>query len=232
MTPFQQLALLVIALWLIAVVVRFSRSRLVLVGGLFVIGLYTLGALVGGHASMAEIGLGAPPSWPITLALVVGWLALMLVYSPLADAIATRLVAKPPTLGTFKPLQESKLKLAAGIVIAWILGGFLEELVFRGLVLQSVFALAAPWLPAPAAAGLAILVAAGGAGIIHLYQGRRAVIIITQLSALFGLLFVLSGHSLWAVIACHGLYDTIAFVRFALKKSKYSRPEGDASVAP
>ncbi len=58
---------------------------------------------------------------------------------------------------------------------------------------------------------------------MHLYQGLRAVIIVTQLSVLFGVLFVGSGYNLWAVILCHGLYDTIAFVRFANKKSNYSR---------
>jgi membrane protease YdiL (CAAX protease family) len=78
-------------------------------------------------------------------------------------------------------------------------------------------------LPAAVAAGIAVVVAAAGAGVIHLYQGLRAAVIVTQLSMLFGLLFVLSGHDLWAVILCHGLYDTIAFVRFANKTSKYSR---------
>jgi len=38
----------------------------------------------------------------------------------------------------------------------------------------------------------------------------------------FGVLFVVSGYNLWTVMLCHGLYDTIAFVRFANKKSKYS----------
>jgi hypothetical protein len=45
----------------------------------------------------------------------------------------------------------------------------------------------------------------------------------SQLSVLFGLLFVVSGDNLWAVILCRGLYDTVAFVRFANKSSKYSR---------
>jgi hypothetical protein len=45
---------------------------------------------------------------------------------------------------------------------------------------------------------------------------------------LFGLLFVLSGHDLWAVILCPGLDDTIAFIRFANKTSKYSRFEDAA----
>ena len=37
-----------------------------------------------------------------------------------------------------------------------------------------------------------------------------------------GILFVASGRNLWAVILCHGLYDTIAFIRFANRQSRYS----------
>jgi membrane protease YdiL (CAAX protease family) len=60
---------------------------------------------------------------------------------------------------------------------------------------------------------------------MHFYQGPRAVLIIAQLSVLFGILFVISGYNLWAVMICHGLYDTIAFIRFARKKSRYSHVE-------
>jgi len=61
------------------------------------------------------------------------------------------------------------------------------------------------------------------------YLGPRAMVIVTQLSALFGVLFVVSGHDLWTVILCHGLYDPVAVVRFAGKKSKYSRLDPDAA---
>lgn len=156
------------------------------------------------------------------------WLALMLAYSPLADRIATRWVDKPPTLDAFRALQQSRIKLVIGIVAAWVLGGFLEELIFRGIILQSIEALVSAWLAAPVATGIAVCAAALGAGLIHLYQGLRAAIMVTQLSVLFGLLFVVSGHNLWAVILCHGLYDTIAFVRFANKQSKYSKLDADS----
>ena len=115
-----------------------------------------------------------------------------------------------------------------GILVAWVLGGFLEELIFRGIILQSIEALLSAWLVTRMATGIAVCAAAAGAGLVHLYQGLRAAIIVTQLSVLFGLLFVVSGYNLWAVILCHGLYDTIAFVRFANKKSKYSRLDGDS----
>lgn len=74
---------------------------------------------------------------------------------------------------------------------------------------------------------VAVCTAALGAGVMHAYQGLRAVVIITQLSVLFGVLFVVSGYNLWAVILCHGLDDTIAFVRFAHKQSAYSKLEKD-----
>jgi len=157
-----------------------------------------------------------------TIGFAVAWLALMLAYSPLADRIATRLVGKPPTLDGFRILQQSRSRFLVGIIVAWALGGFLEEIVFRGIVLQWIEKLVSPWLVESMATGVAVCIAAVGAGIVHLYQGLRGAVIITQLSVLFGILFVLSGYNLWAVILCHGLYDTIAFIRFANKKSKYS----------
>ena len=177
---------------------------------------------------MQELGLSTSVSWLSTIGVAVAWLALMLAYSPLADRLATRWVDKPPTLDAFRALQQSRTKLLIGIVVAWVLGGFLEEIIFRGTILQSIRAFVSAWLAAPMATGIAICGAAVGAGLIHLYQGLRAAIIITQLSVLFGLLFVVSGYNLWAVILCHGLYDTVAFVRFANKKSNYSRLDGDS----
>jgi CAAX protease family protein len=176
---------------------------------------------------MRALGLGTSVSWPSTVGLAAAWLALMLAVSPLADRIATRWVAQPPHLDTFRSLQQSRAKLVLGIVVAWILGGFLEELVFRGIVLQAIEGALSVRLVAAVATAIAVCGAALGAGVLHLYQGLRAAIIITQLSVLFGLLFIVSGHNLWAVILCHGLYDTIAFLRFAAGKSRYAKLDGD-----
>jgi membrane protease YdiL (CAAX protease family) len=166
--------------------------------------------------------------WP-TIGLALLWLALMLGYTPIADRIGTKWVKKPPTLKAFRGLQQSRTKLILGIILAWILGGFLEELVFRGIVLQWVEAQLSGALTVPWPSAVAIVAAAVGAGFFHAYQGARAVIIIAQLSVWFGMLFVLSGHNFWAVFLCHGLYDTVAFIRFANKKSRYSQLENDAA---
>jgi membrane protease YdiL (CAAX protease family) len=226
LTTFQHTALLLTVVWL-AIVVRFRRSSIVLIAGLFVIGLYTLAALVDGEVTLDELGLGIAISWLPTIGFALAWLGLMVAYSPVADRLATHWVDKPPMLETFRGIQQSKGKLVAGIAAAWLLGGILEELIARGIVLNSIESLLSPWLLEPAASGVAVCIAALGAGILHLYQGPRAMVVITQLSVLFGVLFVASGHNLWTVMLCHGLYDTIAFVRFFYKKSKYSNLDRD-----
>jgi len=231
MTAFQQTALLLTVLWLAMVVVRFRRSSVVLIGGLFVIGLYTLAALAAGKVTPDTLGLGLPGSWLPGMGFAAAGLGVMVAYSPLADRLASRWVAQPPTLEAFRVIQQSRGKLIAGIAAAWVLGGILEELVARGIVLTSVETWLAPWLTAPVAAGAAVCTAALGAGVLHLYQGPRAAVIVTQLSVLFGVLYVASGHNLWAVMVCHSLYDTIAFVRFANKKSKYSDLDKDPALS-
>jgi len=230
-TPFELAALLLITAWLAAVAIWFHRSTPVLLGGLIGTGALTLVAMLLQGVSLPDLGLDPPRSWLATVALALAWAAIMYAYSPVADRLASRWFAKPPTLGAFRAIQESKAKLILGIVVAWALGGILEELVFRGVLLNAAERGLAGWMPEAAAALVAIGLAAVGAGVIHLYQGSRAAAIITQLSVLFGLLFVVSGHNLWAVILCHGVYDTIAFIRFAMKKSKYSNLDGDAEAA-
>ncbi|MGE5397995.1 MAG: CPBP family intramembrane glutamic endopeptidase [Chitinophagales bacterium] len=222
MITFQNIALLLIVIWLVLIMVWFRRASIVLVGGLLFIGLFTILALAYDQVTLNELGLGFPNSWVLTIGVAIVWLGLMLAYSPLADKLASQWFRRLPTLESFRVIQQSKGKLILGIVVAWLLGGVLEELIARGIVLKSIDLLLTPYLFKPIAIGVAICAAGLGAGVFHLYQGPRATAIVTQLSILFGLLFVISGYNLWAVILCHGLYDTIAFVRFSNKKSKYS----------
>lgn len=222
MTPFQRSALLLTAVWLVIVAVRFRRSTPVLIVGLVAVGAYTVVNVVLGEVTAEQLGLGLTHSWLSTVGFALAWLGLMLAYSPVADWLATRWIATPPTLEAFRVLQQSRAKLIAGIVVAWALGGVLEELILRGIVLKSVESLLAAWLAGPVAAGVAVGAAALCAFVLHLYQGPRAAVIVAQLSVLFGVLFAVSGYNLWAVMLCHGLYDTVAFVRFARKKSRYA----------
>lgn len=220
MTAFQQGALALAAIWLALVFWRFRTSTPVLLGGMAAITAYCAGGVLLGRATLNDFGLEPQTPWWMTLAWAAGGTLVMLAWSPLADRIAKRFYSEPPKLDAFNVIQKGLPQLVGGIVVAWILGGFMEELVFRGVVLNFTEAMLGPVIGTWPAAVIAIVLAALGAGLCHAYQGPRAMGIITQLSVLFGVLYVASGYNLWAAILCHGFYDTIAFIRFAMKKSK------------
>jgi membrane protease YdiL (CAAX protease family) len=208
--------------WLSAVGARFRHSKPVLIGGLAIVGVMAVAAMLADTLKPAAFGLSRPNSWLLTVVVASAWVLVMLAYSPLADAFARRRFPDPPDLTAFDGLRRSRARLVVGIAVAWLLGGFLEELTFRGVVLQVLDTWLTPVLPRPVAAAAAILAAAAGAAVIHLYQGSRAVLVVGQLSVLFGTLMVLGGHNLWTVMICHGLYDTVAFIRYARGTSRYA----------
>ena len=222
MTGFRIIVAAFTLVWLVAVGARFRHSKPVLIGGLATVGVTAMVALLSGTVEPVAFGLNRPRSWLLTVAGATAWVLVMFAYSPLADALARRRFPDPPDLTAFDGLRRSRTRLAAGIAVAWLLGGILEELTFRGVLLQTLDAWLTPVLPRPVAAAAAILAAAAGAAVIHLYQGARAAVVIGQLSVLFGTLMVLGGHSLWAVMICHGLYDTVAFIRYARGTSRYA----------
>ena len=153
----------------------------------------------------------------------------MLAYSPLADRLASRLVREPPMLGAFGALKRSRTGLIVGIVVAWALGDVLEEVALHGVVLGRCETLLSHWFAPWLAALAAICLAAALGGVIHLYQGRRGALIVAQLSVLFGVCDQRT-HDLWSVILCHGFYATIAFVRLARRRSRYSDLTGGQSA--
>jgi len=149
MTTFRSAALLITAIWAILVIVRFQRSSTVLVGGLFAIAIYTFVSFLYGKVTADELGLGMPESRLSSFGFAIAGLLVLLVYSPLADRLATRFIEEPPTLDAFDAIQESKGKLVTGIIAAWVLGGMLEELIVRGIVLLSVEAMLSVWITRP-----------------------------------------------------------------------------------
>lgn len=175
-------------------------------------------------------GLRAPGSWPLTLLAASGWLALMIAWSPIADRVARRWAPAAPDPRASRTVRRSRPDLVAGVVVAWVFGGLLEELALRGVVVEQVWeSLSGPGhgvagaATGTLAAAAGILAASAVAGLGHLYQGRRGALVVVQVSVLFGVLYAISGRNLYAVVLCHGLYDTVALRRVAVAASRAAR---------
>jgi len=95
MTTFQSTALLITFIWAILVIILLRHSGIVLVGGLVVVGVYTLLSFLNGRVTAHEPGLGMPASWLSTFGYAMAGLLVMLACSPLADRLATRFFEAP-----------------------------------------------------------------------------------------------------------------------------------------
>ena len=95
------------------------------------------------------------------------------------------------------------------LAIAWISAGFGEEVFFRGYVIDRLSRLLpdSRW-----AVPVAVLLAALGFGIAHMYyQGVRGLVVTGMIGLALGTLYILYKRNLWPLIIAHASVDTLVF---------------------
>jgi CAAX protease family protein len=114
-----------------------------------------------------------------------------------------------PNLQTFAPLRGNLALLPGSLILAWVSGGFGEELVFRGYFLNRFVDLfgnsTRGWI-------FAIILQAAVFASGHAYQGITGVVSAGITGIIFGSMFIASRRNLWLTIVTHGVYDTLSFL--------------------
>jgi membrane protease YdiL (CAAX protease family) len=107
-------------------------------------------------------------------------------------------------------MQGNLPNLILNVVAIWFTAGFLEELGWRGYLMNRLIDLQGKETK------LAWVIALVGSAIIfglgHTYQGLGGVIKIIAAGLLFGAAFLIVRRGLWPLIIAHALLDTISFV--------------------
>lgn len=170
----------------------------------------------------ADFGLKSPSSLGGS-AIIVGQalLTLVLVIAvSLVFALALEGVVTEPegALDRFAGIEGNFGYFLLWLTLGWIIGGFVEEMVFRGFLINRVESLLTAQAPSPvrsAATILAVIMPALLFGLAHYYyQGLQGAIMLTAVGITFGACYILFGRRLWPVILAHGLLDTVAMVGF------------------
>ncbi len=162
------------------------------------------------HLGWRDVGLRRPPRWLVTIGLAliigVGYQALDTVaIGPLLQGLTGEAI----NLSQFAGLKGNLLALLVSLVLTWTEAAFIEEMFFRGYLLNRINDLLG-WRGAGLI--LAILLQAIFFGLGHTYQGITGVLDTALAGLLIGLLYLYTRRNLWLPILVHGIIDTTGFL--------------------
>ncbi len=157
-----------------------------------------------------DLGLCRPPhprrlfvQVPVAL---VTWLAV----SGVAATLVGQYLPRPDTSARFGDLAGNLPATLWWIAIGWLIGGFAEEMIFRGFLLDRLEALLARGTPGSV---MAVLLQAILFGTLHAYnRGLFGLLVLGAVGAVLGAFYLLFGRNLWPVILAHGMGNMLGFV--------------------
>ena len=157
-------------------------------------------------ASAKLLGLKTPHSWPMTVLLgaIIG-IALQMAFNIFFDPLFEQITGSQLDLSNVENVKGNFPKYLFWLGIGWVIGGFLEELSFRGYIITRIRFLLGRNVPGTI---IAILASSIPFGIAHMYQDWAGVLSAGVMSICFALLFIKSRYNLWLPILVHGFANT------------------------
>lgn len=197
-----------ISVAVIAAVLLVAISTLPNVGVFIGWGFLLVALLLGiRRGSFAEIGFIRPQSWPRTLLLGLGLgVVLQIAFVVVVDPLVEKLTGGAVDISMLDPMRGHLVNFIIMLVVGWVIGGFLEEMLFRGYLLKR---LEIVFGGGTLSMALAILLPAVAFGCAHSYQGPAGMLSTGLMGLLLGVIFVLNGRNLWLPILVHGFVDMV-----------------------
>ncbi len=161
-----------------------------------------------------DLGLRRPDSLWKTLACTVAVIVTVFLVGGLVNGVLLpALGLELPDLSAFKNLPGNGDLLLFWLVMSWISGGVIEEMLARGFFLnrfRDLFQNSAYAFPLAAVAQAALF------GLAHFYQGLSGVIATSAIGLVMGIYYLVGKRSLWPLIVAHGMVDTVGVVAIYL----------------
>ena len=114
-------------------------------------------------------------------------------------------------------IEGNLLNYVVFIFLGWLLGGFCEEIIYRGYVLKRLAIILGDtnkaWL-------LSAVIASIVFGFAHNYQGPSGIIVTAIIALIFGLIFVFHKNNLMLLVLIHGIYNMIEITLIYLGKAR------------
>lgn len=158
--------------------------------------------------SWANIGLGKPKNWwkPVLASILTFAAIIMFVefIKPFIDRIGGS-----ADVSFLMAINHNPARLFFALIVVWVVSGFVEEIIFRGFLINTLDILLGQsswslW----AALAISSLIFGG----LHAYQGLTGVLNTTCIGLIFGIAYLLNGRRIWPLILVHGAMETITLL--------------------
>ena len=157
------------------------------------------------------------PNWPITifrafLFAVGSFILIDFLIQPFIEFYIGRI-----DLSEVSGIEGNFINYVVYILLGWVLGGFCEEIIYRGYVLKRLAIIFGDtnkaWLLSAVMASIVF-------GFAHSYQGPSGIIATAIIALLFGLIFIFNKNNLMVLVLTHGIYNMIAITLIYLGKAR------------
>ncbi len=109
-------------------------------------------------------------------------------------------------LGVFAQLKGNTNLLVFSLASGWIVGGLLEETIFRSFFISRFI----NHLPDKIGMAVGIVLSSLLFGYLHAYQGPTGQILTGFTGLLLGTIYVFNKQNIWLCILTHGFIDTLS----------------------
>jgi len=158
---------------------------------------------------LISVGFKKPANWgKLLLTTFLLGLAIEMSFQILINPIIESLTKSSIDLSVFAGIKGNLPTYLIYVLIGFVIGGLLEEMLFRGFLLTRV---ASFFKSEKIGFTLGILILSILFGLAHMYQGWSGVLNTGLTSVLLGIVFVKFDKDLWYAILTHGFIDFVGF---------------------
>lgn len=155
----------------------------------------------------AAFGLRAPRRWWLIPAWAFAVLVVnIVVQNTVVPILGAALGAEPPDFSRYDAIRGNLPMLVMVGSGAMITGGFMEEVIYRGFVIDRF---ARIFGGGRRGLWLAALLNGLPFGIIHFEWGFGGILMTTVMGSVLGVMFLLAGRNLWPLVVAHATLDAL-----------------------
>ena len=158
-----------------------------------------------------DLGLAMPgKKWLLPIQTIVVFTAMGVALFLAYQVVGLFFEPKETTVSRFGDMEGNLPLYLWWVFLGWVVGGFCEEMLFRGFLLNRVEVMLGGLKSSTV---LAIVFQAAVFGIIHFYyQGAFGALTLFAAAIAIGACYILFGRKLWPLILSHGILDTLGFL--------------------